>query len=87
MNQITVRGFGAELEKKLRELADRDGISLNRAALKLMRQGAGLSDANEGESGIGHALDSHFGTWSEEQEAEFLESTASTRVVDDEVWK
>ncbi len=42
MTQLTLRGLDPELEKRLRELAARDQLSLNKAALKLMRRGAGL---------------------------------------------
>ena len=43
MNQLTVRGFGDELGESIRRLAQREGISLNQAALKLLRKGAGLT--------------------------------------------
>lgn len=42
MTQLTLRGFDPALEKSLRELAARDNSSLNKAAIKLMRRGAGL---------------------------------------------
>ena len=42
MTQLTLRGFDSELEKHLRELARRNATSLNKAALQLMRRGAGL---------------------------------------------
>ena len=44
MNQLTVRGFDDELAERIRRLAKRDGTSLNQAALKLLRKGAGLAD-------------------------------------------
>ena len=45
MNQLTVRGFDDELSDRLRGLARREGISLNQAALRLLRKGAGLPTA------------------------------------------
>ena len=42
MNQLTVRGFDDELAERIRRLAKQDGTSLNQAALKLLRKGAGL---------------------------------------------
>jgi hypothetical protein len=42
MTQLTLRGFDPALERRLRELAQRNGTSLNKAALQLMRRGAGL---------------------------------------------
>ena len=44
MNQLTVRGFDDELAERIQRLAKRDGTSLNQAALKLLRKGAGLAD-------------------------------------------
>ena len=42
MNQLTVRGFDKGLERRLRQVARDRGVSLNRAALILLREGAGL---------------------------------------------
>ncbi|WP_420636072.1 hypothetical protein [Candidatus Palauibacter sp.] len=44
MKQLTVRGLGDDLTSAIRRLANRDGTSLNRAAVKLLRRGAGLED-------------------------------------------
>ena len=44
MKQLTVRGFDDDLERAIRQLARRERISLNQAALKLLRRGAGLPD-------------------------------------------
>lgn len=54
--QLTLRGFDPELERRLRELARREGISLNKAALKLLRRGAGTKVAAESRRSIGAAL-------------------------------
>ena len=53
MNQITVRGFDDELADHIRRLAERDGTSLNRAALKLLRKGAGMADPSQGPDIVG----------------------------------
>ena len=75
MRQLTVRGFDDELSRRLRRLAKRDGISLNQAALKLLRKGAGLTDIAGGADTIGNSLDHLIGTWSAE-EADELRETA-----------
>ena len=59
MTQLTLRGFDPELEKRLRELAERDQLSLNKAALKLMRRGAGLEATPGHHRAIGDRL-KHF---------------------------
>lgn len=68
MIQLTLRGFDAELERELRRTAKRDGLSLNQAALKLLRRGAGLS--SNVSRPIGAALDGFVGSLTEEDAAE-----------------
>ena len=53
MNQLTVRGFDDELSASLRRLAKSEGISLNKAALKLMRKGAGLTGSKGNPNVVG----------------------------------
>ena len=55
MKQLTVRGFDDDLERSIRQLARREGISLNQAALKLLRRGAGLPDGQGDGRNIGDA--------------------------------
>ena len=40
MDQLSLRGFDKELARRIRELARREHVSLNKAALLLMRRGA-----------------------------------------------
>lgn len=63
MNQITVRGFDDELSASLRRLAKREGISLNRAALRLLRRGAGLAEGSGQADTVGAAFDHLIGSW------------------------
>lgn len=88
MQQLTVRGFDTELERRLRELAQREGISLNRAALRLMRLGAGLEqNGDEGLGAVGHSLDEFFGTMSEEEAQQILEAVEIFEQIDEEMWR
>ena len=63
MKQLTVRGFDDELSAALRRLAKREGISLNQAALMLLRKGAGLADDDAGTNRVGSSLDHLIGAW------------------------
>ena len=45
MKQLTVRGFDDELSERIRREAEQEGISLSKAALRLLRRGAGLPTA------------------------------------------
>ncbi len=74
MTQLTIRGFDEELERRLRRLAEEREISLNRAALILMRRGAGLENPGRPDV-VGNSLDHLMGIWSEEEAAEFREAT------------
>ena len=87
MNQITVRGFGDELAESIRRLAEREGISLNQAALRLLRKGAGLTDPAGGPTSIGSSLDDLFGTWSREDAEAFSSALHVFEAVDESAWK
>ncbi len=94
MKQLTLRGFDRDLERRLRALARDRSISLNRAALLLMRRGAGLAPTSERPSGfaegapsIGPGLDRFIGVWSEDEERVFLQSIEAFDRVDPELWK
>jgi hypothetical protein len=86
MTQLTLRGFDKELERKLREEARRRGMSLNRAALSLMRRGAGLEDESPRPNVVGGALDYLAGTWSEAEAEELQRTLNSFEDVDEELW-
>lgn len=62
MRQLTVRGLGDDLVGAIRRLAERDGTSLNRAAIKLLRRGAGLEDGRVAGT-VGSSLDHLIGSW------------------------
>jgi hypothetical protein len=81
MDQLSLRGFDKELERRLKELARREGVSLNKAALILLKKGAGLSEPRHSGTAIGDALDHFIGRWSEAEEKELIESIAACEVV------
>jgi hypothetical protein len=87
LEQLTIRGFGPELAREIRELARREGISLNNAALRLLRRGAGLADATRNDNVIGDGLDDLIGTWSDEEAAQVAAGTAGFRQVDEDLWR
>lgn len=90
MKQLTLRGFDPELETRLRTLARERSLSLNRAALVLMRRGAGLEPTPAGGAGgapVGAALDRFIGVWSSDDEREFLRSLEGLEEIDPELWE
>jgi hypothetical protein len=86
MNQLTVRGFDDELSASLRRLAKSEGISLNKAALKLMRKGAGLTGSKGNPNAVGNSLDDLFGVWSREEAESFDSALEFFETVDESKW-
>lgn len=87
MNQLTIRGFDGELERSIRQLAARDGISLNRAVLRLLRRGAGLGEPGQDANLVGGSLDHLIGTWSADEAAEFEDALRDLSRVDEAMWE
>ena len=87
MDHLSLRGFDKELERRIRELARREGVSLNKAALLLLRRGAGLVEGGPSAAAIGDALDRFIGSWSAADEKRILESIAAFETVDEALWK
>jgi hypothetical protein len=86
IRQLTLRGFDKELERRLREEARAGDLSLNRAALRLLRRGAGLERA-AAPNVVGDALNRLIGTWSDGEERAFGEATAVFERVDKGFWR
>jgi hypothetical protein len=87
MNQLTIRGFGDDLQHAIETLARERGISLNRAAVLLIRRGAGLDDDGPHAKGIGDALDDFIGSWTAADEAALLGSIEAMEQIDDALWR
>ena len=87
MNQLTVRGFDDELAERIQRLAKRDGTSLNQAALKLLRKGAGLADPAQRADTVGSSLDHLIGTWGENEAAELDAALEEFKVIDEAAWR
>jgi hypothetical protein len=86
LKQLTLRGFDSELERRLRLEARSRGVSLNQAALRLLRRGAGVGDERSAPNAVGSALDHLIGTWSEADARSQREATAGFDAVDQEFW-
>ncbi len=87
MTQLTLRNFSPELEKKIKSLAQKRGCSLNKAAVFLLKEGAGISD-QPGAKGIGDGLDEFIGTWKRaESEAFNRKIEEAFESVDQDLWQ
>lgn len=85
MNQLTLRGFDEELAAHIQDLARREGISLNRAVMRLIRRGAGLDhpEANV----VGSSLDHLIGTWSKDEADRIDRALKDFSRIDEAMWK
>jgi hypothetical protein len=87
MDDLPLHGFDKELERRLTDIARRDGVSVNEAALRLLRRGAGLLESGSSSAPIDDALDRFIGRWSEVDERIVLESIRACEMVDEALWK
>lgn len=86
IRQLTLRGFGPELEARLRRAAETENLSLNQAALRFMERGAGLAERRARLDTIGSGLDAFIGSWTEKQAREVLKATRDFERVDAGFW-
>ena len=87
LKQLSLRGFDPELEREIREVARKQGISLNRATIFLLRKGTGLTANDKSFDVVGDSLNALIGKWSEEESKAFLESIAPLEQIDRSFWK
>ena len=87
MKQLTIRGFEDELAKRIRRLANQEGVSLNQAVLKLLRKGAGLGEGKGGADTVGSSLDHLIGTWTPEEADELDRSLDDLEEIDESMWE
>ncbi|MDE0037227.1 MAG: hypothetical protein OXU77_06630 [Gammaproteobacteria bacterium] len=85
MNQLTIRGFDDELTDYIRSLARREGISLNRAVMRLVRRGANLDDPDA--DVIGSSLDHLMGTWTVDEADAIDRALQDFSRIDETMWK
>ena len=87
MNQITVRGFDDELSARLRRLAKREGLSLNQAALRLLRRGAGLTEGSGQADTVGESFDQLIGSWTQADADEMEAALEEFETIDEAAWR
>lgn len=87
--QLTLRCRERALEQRIRQLAREEGISLNQAAIRLLRRGAGLEEApsTPRPDRVGSRLDHLGGTWTAKQAREVEDALRLFGAVDEELWR
>ena len=86
MKQLTVRGFDDDLAAQVQRLANREGISLNQAVLKLLRRGAGLEEKGTSDR-VGSSLDHLIGTWTAEETEQVERAIEDFEEIDESMWE
>ena len=85
LKSMTVRGLDPQLAAKLREVAAREGKSVNQVALDALRKHFGL-DRSRRFTEVHQDMDHLFGRWDEEEFARIQRKIDSGRRVDPELW-
>jgi hypothetical protein len=86
MSQLTLRGLDKRLLQHIRELARRERISMNKAALRLLERGAGLAPAQSADC-IGSSLDHLIGTWTAAEANKVNDAIKSCEQIDPDLWE
>ncbi len=86
ITQLTVRGVDARTLQAIRDLAKREQISINKAALRLLEKGAGVAPRPRAEQ-INDSLDHLIGTWTEREAKAFLTSIRACEQIDADLWE
>jgi hypothetical protein len=85
-HQLTIR-YDDRLAREIAELARREGISRNQAAVRLLRKGARLEEPDKARDAIGDSLDWFIGSWTQEQAKELEAAVADFEMVDEDLWR
>ena len=85
MKAITLRNIPEEVARRIREIADESGLSLNKAVIKLLRQGM-ETDGDASGPRRHHDLDALAGSWTMEDARAFEKDLNESRIVDEELW-
>lgn len=78
-SQLTIRKVPKELARRLKELAERRGQSVNETVLTLLRDSVGLDERVERLK--------KYATWTREEVAEMDGFIREQRAIDDDLWK
>jgi hypothetical protein len=85
-HQLTIR-YDDALAREIEDLARREGISRNQAAVRLLRKGARLEEPDLARDAIGDSLDWFIGSWTQEQARELEQAIADFEMVDEDLWR
>ncbi len=85
MRPLTLRNLPPAVARAVKERADADGVSLNKAVIRLLEEALGL--ARRKPARIYHDLDFLIGAWTEEEAREMERILKEERKIEPEMWK
>ena len=85
LKSMTLRGLDSQLVAKLKEVAEREGKSVNQTVLDALRKQFGL-DKSRRFTEVHRDLDHLFGRWDEDEFARIQQKIDSERRIDSELW-
>jgi hypothetical protein len=85
-NQLTLRDLDPRVLAEIERVARVEGLSINKAAAKILKIGAGIQAAPESRC-IGAAVDRFVGSLSATEASKLRQSLRVLEQVDDELWK
>lgn len=85
MTTMTLRGIDEPLANTLKELARKQGVSLNALALRLIREATGIDKQKR--TLVHYDIDVLAGTWCKEDEEAFMDATHKLETIDCAMWK
>jgi hypothetical protein len=85
VKSLTLRDVPPDVARRIHELARDEGISLNKAAVRLLRDAVRGEHARRGPPY--DDLDALAGTWSEAEAKTFDEALAEQRTIDRKMWR
>jgi len=85
MKTITVRRLEPSLAKKLKQVANKEGKSVNQLVIETIKQYLGMKKERRF-TAVYHDMDHIFGRWSEEEFEQIQGKIDSERKVEKELW-
>ena len=85
MKSITVHGLEDKIYKKIRDLAQKKGLSLNKTIKKLLEKAVGID--SEPEINNEEEFREFFDIWSEEDLKEFRSTMSDLEFIDQRDWQ
>jgi hypothetical protein len=86
MKAVTLRSLPPNVAEAIRKEANRKGMSLNKAVIRLLENRVGAREKKLRQTRH-HDLDDLAGSWSKQEAVEFDKSLADQRTIGPDLWK